>query len=313
MTDSVADADTAAPRVSVIIPHLNMPEALDRCLRSVFAQHLDHGGFEVIVVDNGSRVSLTAIKAAWPTVHWLEEPRPGPGLARNKGITIARAPVLAFIDADCRADVGWLQAAVSAVEAAPPARGVVGGDVRIDFIDPRRLTGIEAYEAVFAYRQRMYIERQNFSGTGNLAMAAPVHAEVGPFAGIDTAEDRDWGQRATAAGYTIRYVDGMRVFHPGRTDFEGLEKKWRRHIRHDWNDRRAAGRGALGWSLRAGAMLASIPVEALRILGSSRLSGLANRARGIAVLARIRAFRCAEMLRVMTAAEESGATFWNRQ
>lgn len=298
--DSAARADgtaVAAPVVSVIIPHLDTPELLARCLGSVTGQELRQGPFEILVVDNGSRLSLDAVRTAYPQVRYLSEAAPGPGLARNTGAAAARAPLLAFIDADCRAERGWLQAAVDAV-AADPAHSVVGGDVRIDFIDPVHLTPVEAYEAVFAYRQQWYIATLQFSGTGNLAMGREVLAAVGPFAGIEVAEDRDWGRRAAAAGYAARYVAPMRIYHPGRTSFEQLTRKWQRHIGHDYHDHVAAGRSGLRWRLLALAVFASAFVHAPRVLRSDRLSGLANRARGIGVLVRIRAWRCREMWRV---------------
>lgn len=299
-----------SPRVSVIIPHLNTPDLLAACLDSVLAQRLDHGRFEVIVVDNGSRVALAAVQARFPSVRWLAEPRPGPGLARNRGIAAATSPILAFIDADCRAAPGWLQAAVTAI-AADPDRGVVGGEIRIAFVDPARLTGIEAYEAVFGFRQKMYITTRQFSVTANLAMAAAVAPAVGPFGGIDIAEDLDWGRRAFAAGYPTRYCPDMLVFHPARPDFAALARKWQRHIRHDWHEHAGGGRGRGRWLARAAALVVSIPVESLRLLGSSRLSGLANRLRGIAVLARIRLFRARDMIRVMTGNADMGDV-WNR-
>ena len=52
------------PRASVIIPHFNTPELLVKCLQSVAAQTLDYGWFEIIVVDNGSRVPLDIVAAA---------------------------------------------------------------------------------------------------------------------------------------------------------------------------------------------------------------------------------------------------------
>lgn len=308
--DVVDDLASEAPRVSIIIPHYNMPDALERCLASVKGQQIDRGTVEIIVVDNNSTVALEAVRARHPDVTFLAESRPGPGLARNKGVAAARAPLLAFIDADCRAEQGWLQAAIDGLRPDGD-RAVVGGDVQIDVVDPRRLTGIEAYEAVFAYRQAMYIRKRNFSGTGNLAMAAPVHRAVGPFAGIDVAEDLDWGQRAAAAGYRIRYVPGMIVYHPARPDFASLTRKWQRHIRHDWVAHQAAGRPAWRWWARAGAMVVSVPVDALRLLGSGRLLGLANRWRGIGVLAQLRLFRAHEMIRAAGAQDETGATFWN--
>ncbi len=299
------------PRVSVIIPHLNTPDMLARCLTSVVAQCLDHGTADVIVVDNGSRMSLDAVMAAFPGVRFLAEPRPGPGLARNRGIAAARAPLLAFIDADCRAAPGWLQAAVDALDGDEQTT-VIGGDVKIDFVDPRHLTGIEAYEAVFGFRQKLYIEQKQFSVTANLAMAAPVHALVGPFAGIERAEDVDWGQRAHAAGHATRFVPSMLVYHPARPDFAALTRKWQRHVRHDYNDHVAMGRPLWRWFARAIALLASIPVESLKLLTSDKLSGLNNRCLGIGILARIRLFRAMEMARLTYTPSESGADFWNR-
>jgi len=73
---------------------------------------------------------------------------------------------------------------------------VVGGDVRIAVANPRRLTHLEAYESIFAYRQQEYIETMGFSGTGNLAVGREDFERIGPFAGIEVAEDRDWGRRA---------------------------------------------------------------------------------------------------------------------
>lgn len=296
-------------RASVIIPHLNTPDALARCLASVAAQRLDRGKFEIIVVDNGSTVSLDAVRLANPQVAFLVEPTPGPGPARNTGVAAARAPVLAFIDADCRAEAGWLQAALDAVEPDPD-RSVVGGDVRIDFADPARLTAAEAYEAVFAYRQAMYIATKRFSGTGNLAMGRSVHARVGPFAGIGIAEDRDWGQRACALGLPARYVADMRIYHPARPDFPSLATKWRRQVAHDLAEHRGQRRPLWKWHARAAAVALSVPVAGLQLLISNRLGGFGNRWRGLGMLARTRWFRAAEMWRAVDG--PSQAESWNR-
>ena len=305
--DKTRDA-SPAPRVSVIIPHLNTPDMLARCLQSVLDQQLDHGTMEVIVVDNGSQLPVDL--AAFQQVRMLHEPAPGPGLARNRGIAAAGAPVLAFIDADCRAAPEWLQVAVNAIEAGG-GRAIVGGDIRIDFIAPDHVTGIEAYEAVFGFRQQMYIETRHFSVTANLAMASGVPALVGGFGGIDIAEDLDWGQRAHGLGFLTRHVPAMLVYHPARPDFDALARKWRRHVRHDWNAHVISRQPAWRWWARAAALVASVPLEALKFLTSDRLSGLGNRLRGVTTLARIRAYRTAEMLRVMVA-PAGDADDWNR-
>jgi GT2 family glycosyltransferase len=256
-------------------------------------------------------MSLADVVARYPRVCFLTEPAPGPGPARNTGVAAARAPILAFIDADCRAAPDWLQTAVTAVEAAP-VKAIIGGDIRIDFLNPARLAPIEAYEAVFGFRQKMYIETRQFSVTANLAMDRAMHSAVGPFAGIDKAEDLDWGQRAHASGYTTRYLPTMRVYHPARPDVAALKRKWQRHIRHEWNSNGTSAAAAWVWRLRAFALLGSLPFEAIKLFRSDRIAGFRNRIAGVTPLARIRCFRCAEMLRVMKATDENGGDTWNR-
>ena len=118
------------PRASVIIPHFNTPELLVKCLQSVAAQTLNYGWFEIIVVDNGSRLPMRLLEATWPGVRFLIERQPGPGPARNTGVRAARADILAFVDADVRVAPGWLKAGLKAVGRNPLA--LFGGDVRID-------------------------------------------------------------------------------------------------------------------------------------------------------------------------------------
>ncbi|WP_206366208.1 glycosyltransferase [Sphingomonas flavalba] len=293
--------------VSVVIPHFNQVTAAARCLQSLREQSWPVEQTEVILVDNGSIQDLAPLRSAFPEVTFLVETQAGPGPARNLGARTARGSLLAFIDADCRADPDWLRQAVAAL-AAPDSTGVVGGDVRIDFVDPARPTALEGYEAVFAFRQREYIDKMRFSGTGNLAVVADVWAQVGPFGGIGIAEDRDWGQRAAAAGHPARYVPGMVVYHPARAAFADLESKWRRHIAHDRAGPR--GRSRLRWlGLTAATLLSAIP-HGVRLLVSSRLPGWRGRMGGLAVLFRIRAFRALEMLRVAGGADTSGD--WSR-
>ncbi|QMW22069.1 glycosyltransferase [Sandaracinobacteroides saxicola] len=300
-----------APRVSIIIPHLNQLEQLVRCLASIDRQDYPRSHIQIIVVDNGSRISLAPVQIARPEILFLREPTPGPGPARNAGVAAATGDILLFIDADCRAAPGWVSAAVAALRERPDD-GLVGGDVRIDFVDPRILTGLEAYEAVFAYRQKMYIRKQNFSGTGNLGMWRPVHARVGPFKGIAFAEDRDWGQRATTMGLRFCYAPDMVVYHPARTDFQGLVAKWRRHISHDWMKNSGNRVPALRWLALAAAVWMSAWVDSWRLLVSPRLHGLSNRIRGLSILWRIRAFRAREMLRVLKTGAGGASLEWNR-
>lgn len=299
------------PRVSVIIPHLNQPELLARCLGHLREQTLDHGWFEIIVVDNGSATPLDRLSAAFPEVRFLEERTPGPGPARNLGAAEARAPVLAFLDADIRVAPGWLLSGVRAVEADP--QRPIGGDVRIDFRDPRQPTALEAYEAVYSFQQQRYIEREGFSGSGNMMVARDLFEKVGPFGGIRVPEDILWGQRATALGHKPRYLAEMRVYHPPQADLGAIMGRWKRLISQRHADYAQAGRAGLEWQLHALAVLLSVPLHGLRMLTTDRVTGLGARLGGLGVLLRVRWLRFLEMQRVARGASEAGALSWNRE
>lgn len=307
-------AAPARPRATVIIPHYNMPDALARCLRSIIGQRFA-GELEIIVVDNGSKVKPDTALLEFPQVRLLSEPTPGPGPARNTGARAALAPVLVFIDADCRAEQGWLEAAVAAVEAQGN-RGIAGGDVCIDYDDIANPTAVEIYEAVFAYRQRLYIEQHGFSGTGNLAMHRDVFEKVGPFVGISYAEDIDWGKRANAAGYRIRFVEGMVIYHPARPDVASLLVKWQRHVAHFYEGHLAEGRPRWQWLVRALMMPPSILVDGARLLLARDVRGLpppGHRWGAVRVLASVRLLRLREMLRVMRAGRSDARAAWQDQ
>ena len=184
--------------------------------------------------------------------------------------------------------------------------------MRIDRISPQHLSAIEAYECVFAYRQQLYIARDGFSGTGNLAMRRSVHQLVGPFAGIGIAEDYDWGRRAGAAGYPARYAEDMIVYHPARTTMAELQAKWRRHIAHDLAAAREQGRPSVLLAAKCIALIGSIFPHAVKLALSPRVSGIANKLRGIGALIAIRLFRCAETLRQMRSKQGNLAEGWNR-
>lgn len=294
-------------KISVIIPHLNQPEALERCLASLRSG--SRSADEIIVVDNGSTELPRSICDAEEGVLLLQERDPGPGPARNTGIAASSGDVLACIDADCIADSAWLEQAEAAI--TDPDAEILGGDVRIALANPPQMTGIEAYESIFAYRMDRYIARQNFTGTGNLVVRRHVFEAVGPFAGIGVAEDRDWGHRATKMGFAIRYVPDMRVYHPARKNFAELARKWERQIAHDFSLARQRPGGRLKWVAKLMVMWASPIAEVPRILGSDRVAGLWNRMKALAYVIRIRWRRFGLMIRAMIS-PVAAAEQWNR-
>lgn len=296
------------PMISVIIPHLNQPDGLEACLCSLDAQSLPRELFETIVVDNGSAALPAEVVARHSNVRLLSEGRPGPGPARNTGAAAASGEILAFIDADCRADPNWLSSLSKALRSSPPGT-ILGGDVRIWQSEDGALDAIAAYESVFAYRFKLYIERHGYSGTGNLAMFRRDFEAVGPFAGIDVAEDMEWGRCARGAGFKFKYVPDMIVYHPARSSLQELYAKWDRQLVHYRNMAEGKPGWRLRWTAQAILVLASSAPSAVTVLTSDRIQGLANRAKAVGVLCAVRTHRAVTMLALLRSAR---SVVWNR-
>jgi GT2 family glycosyltransferase len=304
---------SSLPDLSVIIPHLNEPGELSRCLAALVLQRGDGIDFEIIVVDNGSRTLPLEVCSAFEGVRLESEPVPGPGPARNRGAAVARAGLLAFIDADCLADPGWVKSIADFMKANPGI-DFIGGDIRILPGNPERLTAIEAYENVYAYRAKLYVETHGFAATGNMAVRASVFQAVGPFGGIATMEDTEWGKRATAMGYHIGYLEKARVRTASCKSFAELARRWDRHVAHEFRQVRGRPVRVLSW-LAGSVIVAGSPVaETIRIFRSDRLFRLRDRWLALQCLTQVRLYRARKMIELALHGDAfSMVGNWNRE
>ena len=302
---------TSVPAISVVVAHLNQPEPLKALLASLYAQDFDMGTAEVIVVDNGSRTLPREVVSAFPAAILAEEAEPGPGHARNRGVALARAPLVAFTDSDCRVAPDWLAAILA--RFADPALEILGGEIRMTTEIPGDPSPAEAFDCVYGYEQRDYIERQGFSVTANMAARRALFERVGPFSGIEIAEDMDWGQRATALGHLTRYAPEVVVLHPARRTMAELYAKWDRNISHHYRVQAQGMGGRLRWVLRALALAVSAPAEIPHLLTTDRLPTARARVRAFRGLAALRADRAWAMLAALAGDRaRAGNLRWNR-
>lgn len=278
-----------AAEIAVIIPHYNDLVRLDRCLAVLTAGDL--AGVEIVVADNGSTVDLGPVQARYPMVRFVTETQKGAGHARNRGVAESTAPILAFTDSDCLPAADWL-------EMARRTGRRTDGDIwggRVDVFDetPPPRSGAEAFEAVFAFDWRSYIEKKGFTVTANAVTRREVFDDAGPFQAVVT-EDKEWCLRAAAKGWRVRAAPEMRVGHPSRSDWPALRRKWQRTTQETYQ---LEGGSKPRWVLRALAMPASALAHLPRILFSDRLAGPRERLAGAAVLLRLRWLRMVWMLR----------------
>ncbi len=280
----------AVPQIAIIVPHYNDVVRLERCLSALIENDLT--GCEVMVVDNDSPQSLTETQAKFPNIRFVIEHEKGAAAARNRGVLETKAPCLMFIDADCLPATDWVATGREVMGRAD----LIGGRVEVFDETPPPRSGAEAFEAVFAFDFRQYIEVQGFSGTGNLITRRDVFVDVGPFRG-GVSEDRDWSFRATAKGYRLAYEDRLRVGHPSRQDWPALRGKWRRITQEMFGQTGGGAKARLQWALKGMAMPLSILAHLPKVLKSPKLSGLSDRLRATGTLIRLRFLRMTWMLR----------------
>lgn len=106
----------ALKTIAVIIPTFRRPAGLGTAMASIAAQ-TGLGGLHIalIVCDNspegGARAQVEAFAldvAAHLPVRYVHEPRAGVANARNAAVRLAEADLIAFLDDDEEAPVGWL-------------------------------------------------------------------------------------------------------------------------------------------------------------------------------------------------------------
>jgi glycosyltransferase involved in cell wall biosynthesis len=281
---------TNNPAVSVIVPHFNDLENLRWCLKALSEQSFERSRYEIIVCDNNSSCGLAAvIEACEGVANVVSAPKQGAGEARNVGAAAARGAILAFTDSDCRPTRHWLERGVRALETTD----IVGGRIIVTVEDRSHLTLAEAYELVFAFNNRRYVEKQGYSVTANMFTRRDVFDRVGAFR-VGVSEDLDWGKRAATLGFRMRYAVDVVVAHPARREWSDLIRKWRRLTGESFAVTSEQRYGKLRWFARSWLILLSPFVHFPVVLQSDNLVSFNSRISALNSLIRLRFWRFIE-------------------
>jgi glycosyltransferase involved in cell wall biosynthesis len=200
------------PRITVVAATHNRAPRLRILLDALRAQTVPRGEFEVVIVDDGSADETPGVLAEAESAGDLDlrvlrrEPAGGPAAARNLGWNIARAPLVAFTDDDCRPAPGWL---AGMLEAAGDRRDLIlQGRVEKD---PEQLDALSP----FAHWFEVHDANQGFP-TANILYPRDLLERLGGFdAGRFpfTGEDTDLGWRAVEAGAEVDFCPEALVYH----------------------------------------------------------------------------------------------------
>ncbi len=280
--------------VSVVIPHYEDFENLDHCLTALASQTHD-GPIEILVADNGSSsgekrlVDIIDGRAQFVVIR-----ERGAGPTRNAGVVASRGNILAFIDSDCIPSPHWLAEGIAALNSYD----VVGGKIEVSTADRDQMSPVEAFEMVFAFDNKLYVEKKGFSVTANLFTFRPVFQCVGGFRN-GVPEDVDWCRRAAKAGYRIGYAANALVTHPARRNWQELTRKWRRLALESYNFMVAQPGGSMRWLARSWVTPFSAFAHSGRVITSPNLDCTSQRLGALAVLFGLRFWRFFEGHRLL--------------
>lgn len=90
---------SSGPLVSAIIPTYNRADVVFEAVDSVLGQ--TYSNLEVIVVDDGSSDETAArLRRYGDRIRLVSQENAGPAVARNRGMTVSRGELIAFLDSD---------------------------------------------------------------------------------------------------------------------------------------------------------------------------------------------------------------------
>jgi glycosyltransferase involved in cell wall biosynthesis len=190
-------------RITTIVCAYNEARFLLPCLHSLLAQTRPPD--ELIVIDNASTDETGTLARSVPGVRVLDEPTRGLVTARETARCAARGDILAYVDADCRVPLQWLEQ-VERRFAHRPATVAVTGPYRFYDWDRTGRALVRAYDWLVAPPTHLLVHGVLGRGAvlygGNFAVRREALDRIG---GFDRTiefhgEDTNLGRRLTPIG-----------------------------------------------------------------------------------------------------------------
>lgn len=202
---------TAKPVLSAIITCYNERHSIARCLESLQQQDTDVP-FEIIVVDSSTDGTADIVTEDFPEVRLLHfAERKFCGEARNIGVSVAQAEILAFTDADCTVDPCWVEHILKTHHSETL---VIGGVIANGATRTR--VGWAAYFTEFSHWMPNTSGRWIDDAAGsNMSYKKSAFDRFGKFLEEGYGSDTDFHWRLRRAGYRIWFEPSIQVTHYG--------------------------------------------------------------------------------------------------
>jgi glycosyltransferase involved in cell wall biosynthesis len=196
---------------------------------------------EIIVVNNASTDNTSAVARQVPGVRVVDEPTKGLVVARERGRRAATSDILAYVDADCRVPLQWLERIEHRFDRRAPVVAVTGPYRFYDW-DPLGRLLIRAYDHVVAPPTHLLVHYGLGLGAvlygGNFAVRRGALERID---GFDRTiefhgEDTNLGRRLTPLG-TVEMARECWVWTSARRyRAMGKRKVFGLYIRNFWSE-----------------------------------------------------------------------------
>jgi len=222
-SESLPPPLATAPKATVIVAAYNAASTLGECLSSI--RELNYPDYETIVVDDGS-TDATAEIASHAGVRTVRIEHNGLAVARNAGIEAAAGEVVAFIDADARADRDWLYHLIETIKRRDAAAAAGPSFAP----DPKSARAAAMAAAPGLPREVRAGDDRLLQLCGcNMAITKTALVRAGGFDPMFTAagDDVDLSWRLAAADETLAYAPGAVVIHERRATLSAYLRQQR--------------------------------------------------------------------------------------
>jgi glycosyltransferase involved in cell wall biosynthesis len=226
-------------RISVIVCAHNEERYLAACLHAVLAQ--TRRPDEILVVNNASTDRTRAVAEAIPGVRVVDEPRKGLVVARETGRRETAGRLLAYLDADSRPPLQWLERLERRFDRSPDVVGLSGPFRFYDWDLLGRLT-LRIYDCTLAPLTHLLVQRVLRIGAvlfgGGFCVRRTALDQIG---GFDTSidfhgEDTNLGRRLASVGEVSLSVSCWVYTSARRYKALGRIALFRIYVRNFWSE-----------------------------------------------------------------------------
>ena len=169
--------------IDVLICAYNEAPHVARTLESLRAQSVGAQSFRIILVDNASQDDtrrVVAENSQGLCLEYVYEERPGLNIARNTGYSHARAPYVAHIDADAKADPRWIETISQVIREEQP--DLCGGPFFPYYLGEKPAWFLDKYNSSYKGAEARPLNGQEFLSGTNMIWRRRVVEQLGGFA-----------------------------------------------------------------------------------------------------------------------------------